>query len=284
MNEVVVKRWLYQDQLNPVAELDSLGNLVSLFAPGYIVKNDSTYALITDHLGSVRLVVNVANGNVVQRIDYDAFGNEVLNTNPDFQPFGYAGGLYAEQTKLVRFGARDYDASIGRWTNKDPIGFGGGLSNLYEYVVNDPLNRFDKNGLQSIDPLRYVYEQASNEFNYFAKRTGEIVTKDVPKYLDWVSLAATALGQPEISTGLGILSTGLTLLGEDYEGGAVSCATTTVSFFSKNAKARILTSIIQLGFDYRDALLGGINTPNPKYNPNSFMAPDNTFVKRPILH
>jgi hypothetical protein len=42
----------------------------------------------------------------------------------------------------VRFGARDYDASTGRWTNKDPTRFQGGL-NLYEYAYSDPVNFFD---------------------------------------------------------------------------------------------------------------------------------------------
>jgi RHS repeat-associated protein len=48
------------------------------------------------------------------------------DTDPGFQPFGYAGGEYDWTTGLTRFGARDYDASIGRWTAKVPIGFGGG--------------------------------------------------------------------------------------------------------------------------------------------------------------
>jgi RHS repeat-associated protein len=85
-------------------------------------------------------------GNIVQRIDYDEFGNVILDSNPDFQPFAYAGGLYDTQTKLVRFGARDYNSSIGRWTAKDPIVFGGRACNLYEYVINDPVNGIDPDG------------------------------------------------------------------------------------------------------------------------------------------
>jgi RHS repeat-associated protein len=55
--------------------------------------------------------------------------------------------LYDPDTGLVRFGARDYDAQVGRWLAKDPIGFGGGQSNLYGYVANDPVNLVDPSGL-----------------------------------------------------------------------------------------------------------------------------------------
>lgn len=68
------------------------------------------------------------------------------DSNPGFQPFGFAGGHYDFQTGLVRFGARDYDSQIGRWTAKDPIKFDGGDINLYGYVSNDPINRVDASG------------------------------------------------------------------------------------------------------------------------------------------
>ena len=71
----------------------------------------------------------------------------MLDTNPGFQPFGFAGGLYDRDTGLVRFGARDYDPKTGRWTAKDPILFAGGGANLYGYVQNDPVNWRDPNGL-----------------------------------------------------------------------------------------------------------------------------------------
>jgi RHS repeat-associated protein len=90
--------------------------------------------------------VDISDGSVAQRMDYDAFGNVVFDSNPGFQPFGFAGGIYDLDTKLTRFGARDYEAQTGRWTAKDPILFAGGDTNLYGYVVNDPVNLIDPIG------------------------------------------------------------------------------------------------------------------------------------------
>jgi RHS repeat-associated protein len=152
LNGRITNKWLYAGQLTPIAELDSADNVIARFSGGYLNKRDTIYQIITDHLGSPRLVVNVSTGAVVQRIDYDEFGNVVYDSNPGFQPFGFAGGLYDPETKLVRFGARDYDAETGRWTSKDPIGFLGALSNLFEYCLDDPLNFVDFFGLQFITP------------------------------------------------------------------------------------------------------------------------------------
>jgi len=96
-------------------------------------------------------VVNVATGSVVEEIDYDEFGNVTGDTAPGLTPFGFAGGLYDGDTGLVRFGARDYDARVGRWTAKDPIRFDGGQSNFYVYVGNDPVNSLDLNGDDDTD-------------------------------------------------------------------------------------------------------------------------------------
>jgi RHS repeat-associated protein len=118
-----------------------------------------TYQLITDHIGSVRLVVNTSTGAVAQRIDYDEFGRVVANTNPGFQPFAFAGGLYDDDSKLVRFGARDFDAETGRWTAGDPLGIGDGGENLYAYVGNSPLNAIDPTGLT----VNCTYSQSTGE-------------------------------------------------------------------------------------------------------------------------
>ena len=73
-----------------------------------------TYRLIADQLGSVRLVIDTQTGDIAQRIDYDPYGAISTDTNPGFQPFAYAGGLYDTDTGLIRFGARDYDPQTGR--------------------------------------------------------------------------------------------------------------------------------------------------------------------------
>lgn len=78
-----------------------------------------------------------------------AFGRIVSDSNPGFQPFGFAGGLYDEDTKLTRFGARDYDVETGRWTAKDPIRFASGDANIYGYVFGDPVNLWDPKGLKT---------------------------------------------------------------------------------------------------------------------------------------
>ncbi len=162
--------FLYQDQLNPVAELDGAGNVIARFVygarsnvPAYIIKDDATYRIISDYRGSPRLVIHSETGVIVQRIDYDVWGYVTSDTNPGFQPFGFAGGIYDRDTGLVHFGAREYDQHIGRWLSKDPAGFGGGDTNLYAYAGSDPVNYIDPKGeLAFFAPLLWgVFVQAA---------------------------------------------------------------------------------------------------------------------------
>ncbi|MEM7049914.1 MAG: RHS repeat-associated core domain-containing protein, partial [Acidobacteriota bacterium] len=169
---VLGQGFLYGDRLNPIAELDSSGAVLSRFVygskgwvPDYLVKGGVTYRILSDLRGSVRLVVDAATGAIVQRLDFDEYGRVLQDTNPGFQPFGYAGGLWDPQTGLVRFGARDYDPEIGRWTAKDPIGFAGGDTNLYAYVANDPINLIDPSG--EIAPLAVLYLLAEIGFTIY---------------------------------------------------------------------------------------------------------------------
>src|SRR5439155_6285957 len=72
VNGALVQGWLYGNQPNPLAELDGNKNVVSIFVygsranvPDYMVKGGVTYRIISDHLGSPRLVVNAATGQAL---------------------------------------------------------------------------------------------------------------------------------------------------------------------------------------------------------------------------
>ncbi|MDQ2731760.1 MAG: RHS repeat-associated core domain-containing protein [Armatimonadota bacterium] len=110
-------------------------------------------------------------GNLANRLDpngqssnttiFDAFGQlqGQINTatgqpelNPD--PVGFSGQWGAAtdpETKLVLMTHRYYDPSHGRWLNRDPIGYGGGV-NLYGYCGNNPVMHTDRLG-HSQDPM-----------------------------------------------------------------------------------------------------------------------------------
>ena len=163
----LVQGFLYQDQLNPIAELDAAGQVVSRFVygssanvPDSMVRGGKTYRIISDHLGSPRMVIDVATGDVAQEMRFDEFGRVTLDTNPGFQPFGFAGGIYDPDLGLVRFGKRDYDPAVGRWTARDPIGIASGDTNFYAYVGNDPVNFVDPFGFEpwSFEKLKDAYQ------------------------------------------------------------------------------------------------------------------------------
>ncbi|MBK8995697.1 MAG: RHS domain-containing protein [Myxococcales bacterium] len=171
-NGVLERAWLYRNQLNPVAELDGSGALVARFVygskrnvPEYMVRGGVTYRVLSDHLGSPRAVVDVATGTIAWRADFDAWGNRTLIAGTvDFLPFGFAGGMLDPETGLTRFGARDYDANIGRWTTREPrTAWRENGTNLIAYAANDPINMIDPDGLAAVvDDLVWIgtYEVA----------------------------------------------------------------------------------------------------------------------------
>ncbi|HXU62344.1 MAG TPA: RHS repeat-associated core domain-containing protein, partial [Polyangia bacterium] len=152
MNGVLTRGWLYEGR-RPVAELDGSGSVIvryvygsAMNAPAYVVAGGRTYRFVSDAVGTPRRVVDVATGTVAESMQIDEFGRTVTDSQPAFQSVKFAGGLGDPDTGLIRFGARDYDPEVGRWTSPDPIRFRGGDANLYVYVKNDPLNMVDGTG------------------------------------------------------------------------------------------------------------------------------------------
>ncbi|WP_460030684.1 RHS repeat domain-containing protein [Megalodesulfovibrio paquesii] len=126
------------------------------------------FYLAYDQVGSLRAVSDT-NGVVQKSVLYDSFGRVISDNNPELKvPFGFAGGLQDSETGLVRFGYRDYDPEVGRWTSKDPIGFEGGESSLYYYAGSNPIALVDPSGLISSCPCTQSWTQCfTNCIKYF---------------------------------------------------------------------------------------------------------------------
>ena len=166
----LVAGYLYRLDGSIAAETDADGQIVSRF--GYdsrghlalVEHSGVTYRVITDAVGSPRLIIDSGTGAVVEQISYDAWGNVTQDSGPGFVPIGFAGGLHDPDTGLIRFGARDYDPATGRWTASDPIRFQGRDANLYRYAFADPVNRTDRMGLDSSGPMIVIVSASSPRF------------------------------------------------------------------------------------------------------------------------
>ncbi|MGW6027400.1 NHL domain-containing protein [Streptomyces sp. NPDC055099] len=159
--------YLYDGFMRPIAELDTNDQIIARFvysgsngSPAYLIKNGRTYCIISDQLGSPRIIFDAQTGHIVQQLKYSPWGEITEDTRPGFQPFGFAGGLYDPALGLLRFGLRDYSPRTGRWLTKDPVGpLKGGL-NVYAYVHNDPINLSDPSGLWAAGPVVSVSAEA----------------------------------------------------------------------------------------------------------------------------
>jgi RHS repeat-associated protein len=106
---------------------------------------------LTDQLGSVRALVG-NDGVVRNRFEYDAFGTVVstMSGATDDSRYRYTGREFDGETGLYYYRARYFDSNSGRFIGQDPIGFGGGDSNLYRYVGNSTIGSMDPFGLRAV--------------------------------------------------------------------------------------------------------------------------------------
>jgi RHS repeat-associated protein len=109
--------------------------------------------IASDHVGSVRFIVDIDSGEIVEQERFDSWGSSVFHQGGSMVPYGFAGGLRDRHNGLVHFPARTYDPALMRWLSRDPLIFLGGSSNLYAYANNDPINFRDPSG-QKVEVCR----------------------------------------------------------------------------------------------------------------------------------
>jgi RHS repeat-associated protein len=110
-----------------------------------------------DHLGTPRVITRPSDNKIVWKWDStEAFGNSLPNENPSaLGAFKYnlrmPGQYFDQETGTFYNYFRDYDPSLGRYVQSDPIGLAGGAS-TFEYVGSSPLAFFDPFGLDPVIP------------------------------------------------------------------------------------------------------------------------------------
>jgi RHS repeat-associated protein len=123
----------------PVATLQPNGSGISI------------YYVHTDHLGTPRKITRPSDNGLMWRWDPDTFGSVNPNTNPSgLGAFNYnlrfPGQYSMNESGLFYNYFRDYDPTMGRYIESDPIGLKAGI-NTYAYVSGNPLSNIDPLGL-----------------------------------------------------------------------------------------------------------------------------------------
>jgi RHS repeat-associated protein len=139
-----------------IGEYDLTGNEIKAYgyAPDSPWTTDPLFQKIgtdhywyqNDHLGTAQKIINTS-GTVVWAATYDSFGKIQIQATEIENNLRFPGQYYDQETGLHYNFFRYYDATIGRYLTKDPIGFSGGDVNLFRYTRNNPINFRDPQGL-----------------------------------------------------------------------------------------------------------------------------------------
>jgi RHS repeat-associated protein len=115
-------------------------------------RGGQTYFYLFDHLGST-LASTDGSGATIATYGYDVTGRVVASTGSLANRFTFVGehGVEDDGVGLYLMGRRHYDAVTGRFVQRDPIGFAGGM-NLYTYAEGRPTTLTDPEGT---NPLLY---------------------------------------------------------------------------------------------------------------------------------
>ena len=118
---------------------------------GYVTLSDSKYHYyLKDHQGNNRVVINQS-GTVEETNHYYPFGGVFANTG-NTQPYKYNGKEFdgKKGVNLYDYGARHYDAALGRFTTVDSLAEKHYSESLYTYCYSNPINCIEPNGKDGI--------------------------------------------------------------------------------------------------------------------------------------
>jgi RHS repeat-associated protein len=115
-----------------------------MFAPLAKVEGEKRYGIVTDHLGTPKVLLDEA-GELVWKAELDVYGAARADVMRTGCPWRWPGQYEDEETGLYYNRFRYYEPKGGRYISQDPIGLLGGIDG-YGYV-KDPLKLLDPLGL-----------------------------------------------------------------------------------------------------------------------------------------
>ena len=155
---------------------------------GYVDLTGNTYYYyyLKDHQGNNRVVINSTQGNVVETNHYYPFGG-LFSTSTNVQPYKYNGKELDTKKGLnwYDYGARHYDAVLGRWHVVDPLAEDMATWSPYTYCFNNPMKFVDEEGKKpriyvEIKGLGHTFVttgEGKNTIVYTYGRYGEVDAK-----------------------------------------------------------------------------------------------------------
>jgi RHS repeat-associated protein len=169
-NDSLLKDIVYSRDLNgkemAIYENGSIKqwNIWGMENAGFITGEGDKRYYLKDHLGSIRAVIDDG-GSLISAQDYDAWGYQLQDRsyNSEESIYKFTSKERDNENKYDYFGARYYDARIGRWGQTDPHFENFIDLSPFAYVVNNP-NRFYDNKGKDIDPLS-IYFHDENFYN-----------------------------------------------------------------------------------------------------------------------
>jgi RHS repeat-associated protein len=119
---------------------------------GRIKSTGMKYFYLKDHLGSIRAVIN-QNNVIVEALDYDPWGHIARFWDTTSTDYKFTGKERDQESNYDYFGARYYDARIGRWGGVEPLLDNNLQYSPYCYARNNPKVMVDPTGRDVI----YIY-------------------------------------------------------------------------------------------------------------------------------
>jgi len=124
--------------------------------------NAGSYFFAYDGNGNVAALANAPDGTVAARYEYGAFGEPIRTSGAAAKenPFRFSTKFTDDESDLLYYGYRYYNAGTGRWLSRDPIDERGGF-NLYGFLRNWPTGNTDLLGLTFNWDPPYLYTRTT---------------------------------------------------------------------------------------------------------------------------